>query len=103
MDFTYAFNAAYFVIPLCLSLVVRSGHRWIAILGLPAAGVEWVWAYHDNQFEHGGEWNPGLELALVTGFFALVFYLSPWLVGVLLGAGLRRLFERDRKHRPHPA
>ena len=98
----YAFDAAYLVVPLCLSLMVRRGRRWIALLGLPAVGIEWVLAYHDNQVDHGGDWNPGTELAAVTGISAFLFYLPLWLVGVLIGAGIRRAIDRARKRHPQP-
>jgi hypothetical protein len=98
----YAFDAAYLVVPLCLSLVVRRGHRWIALLGLPAAGIEWALAYRDNQVDHGGDWNPGAELVFVTGIFALLFFFPLWLVGLGIGVGLHRAIDRARKRNPHP-
>jgi hypothetical protein len=98
----YAFDAAYVVVPLCLSLIVRRGHRWIALLGIPAIGIEWALAYHDNQVDNGGDWNSGAELVFVTGVLAVLFFLPLWLVGVVIGAGLRRAINRARKRNPQP-
>jgi hypothetical protein len=91
------FDAAYFVVPFVAALLLRTGHRWLAALGLAAATLEWVLAYRDNQ---GGDWSPGVELALVTGFFALVYYLPLWLAGVWIGLAVRRRYGGRSRDRP---
>ena len=102
--FVYVFDAAYLIVPFCASLVLRRGHRWLAVLGLAAISVEWALAYHDNQVEHGGEWNRGTDLAFVTGINALLFFLPLWLLGLLSGAAIRRLIEHKRgKGRAQPS
>jgi cytochrome c biogenesis protein CcdA len=91
------FDASYFVVPFVAALVIRRGHRWLAALGLPAAAIEWLLAYRDNQ---DGDWNPGLELALFTGVFALIYYLPLWLLGVWVGRAVRRRLGGLSRDRP---
>ena len=70
------------------------------ILGLGAtlAGIEWALAYRSNQFEHGGDWQPGTELLVFTGIVAVTYFLI-WLGLALLGATVGRSLRRRRGSR----
>jgi hypothetical protein len=70
---------------------------WLALFAVIPGGIWWYLAYRDNV---GADWQPGAELLMVTGSFAVVYWMM-LVVGFLLGAVLRRaVLGRGRRNRP---
>lgn len=94
------FFAGYVIVPLILGIVRPHAFRLLIVLGAVAAGAEWLIAY--RQSAAGADLGAGPNAVLITGFWAVFFWLPLWIVAAMVGRSIGRVLARRRSSRAGP-